>query len=414
MQEALFCQALGLTAPWAVERVALDVERSRIDLYVVWQARNAPCPVCGAGQQKLHDHRQRSWRHLDFFQFEAHVHCQLPRVACSGCGAITQLNVPWAREGSRFTLLFEALALTLAREMPVAACARILRCADNALWRQIDAHVTMARTQESYAEVSVIGIDETSCAKGQHYITLVHDLQRARLIYATPGKNAGTLERFVGDFKTHKGKPEAIEVVCMDMSKAFIAGAAEHLPGAAVAFDGFHVVQLANQALDAVRREEARAERWLKKTRWCWLKDENRWTAKERQKMDWLPHTRLKTARAWRLKQALRDIYKARANPISSAQALKRWMHWAQRCRLPPFRTLAKTIQQHWAGILKAFEATGLHTGYVEAINSLLQAAKAKARGYGTTNHFIAMAFLIAGKLTHLPANPLHKARPIA
>jgi len=414
MQEALFCQALGLMAPWAVQRVALDVERSRIDLYVVWQARNAPCPVCGAQEQKLHDHRQRSWRHLDFFQFEAHVHCQLPRVACGGCGAITQLSVPWAREGSRFTLLFEALALTLAREMPVAACARILRCADNALWRQIDAHVKMARAQESYAQVSVIGIDETSCAKGQHYITLVHDLQQARLIYATPGKDAGTLERFVGDFKTHRGQPRAIEVVCMDMSKAFIAGAAEHLPAAAVAFDGFHVVQMANQALDVVRREEARAERWLKKTRWCWLKDEGRWTTKERQKMDWLPHTRLKTARAWRLKQALRDIYKARANPSSSAQALQRWVHWAQRCRLPAFRTLARTIQQHWAGILKAFEATGLHTGYVEAVNSLLQAAKAKARGYGTTDHFIAVAFLIAGKLTHLPVNPLQKARPLA
>jgi transposase len=310
MQEALFCQALGLTSPWAVERVALDVERSRIDLYVVWQARSAPCPACGAIDQKLHDHRQRSWRHLDFFQFEAHVHCQLPRVACSGCGAITQLKVPWAREGSRFTLLFEALGLTLAREMPVAACARILRCADNALWRQIDAHVQRARAQESYARVIVIGIDETSCAKGQHYITLVHDLEQARLIYATPGKDASTVERFVGDFKTHKGKPEAIEVVCMDMSKAFIAGTAEHLPAAAVAFDGFHVVQLANRAVDAVRREEARGEHWLKKTRWCWLKDKGRWTPKERDKMDWLPHTRLKTARAWRLKEALRDIYK--------------------------------------------------------------------------------------------------------
>ena len=115
MQEALFCQALGLSAPWTVERVELDVRRSRIDLYVAWQAKSAACPACGALEQKLHDHRARSWRHLDFFQFEAHVHCQLPRVACSGCGAITQLKVPWAREGSRFTLLFEALGLTLAR-----------------------------------------------------------------------------------------------------------------------------------------------------------------------------------------------------------------------------------------------------------------------------------------------------------
>ena len=415
MQEALFCQALGLAAPWEVERVALDVACSRIDLYVVWRTKTAACPACSTAEQKLHDHRQRSWRHLDFFQFEAYVHCELPRVSCSVCGATTQLQVPWAREGSRFTLLFEALALTLAREMPVSACARILRCSDNALWRQIDAHVDMARAKESYADVTVIGIDETSCAKGHSYITLVHDLFKGQLIFATPGKDASTVQRFTEDFKTHQGTPEAIEVICMDMSKAFIAGAAQHLPAAAVAFDGFHVVQLANKAVDAVRREEVRyeggGERWLKKTRWCWLKDKTKWTDKERQKMDWMPRSRLKTARAWRIKEALRDIYANRSDPAQSAQALKKWLHWAQRSQLHPIKELAKTIKQHWAGILRAFDASHLHTGYVEAVNSLLQAAKAKARGYGTTDHFIAMAFLIAGKLSHLPINPLQKAR---
>lgn len=411
MQEALFSQALGLSEPWAVERVALDVARSRIDLYVAWRANSAACPVCGALEQKIHDHRQRTWRHLDFFQFEAHVHCELPRIGCGVCHATTQLQAPWAREGSRFTLLFEALSLTLAREMPVAACARILRCSDNALWRQIDAQVDLARAKESYAGVKVIGIDETSCAKGHSYITLVHDLSKSKLIYATPGKDASTVQRFTEDLQTHQGSPEAIEVVCMDMSKAFIAGAARHLPAAAVAFDGFHVVQLANKAVDAVRREEARSERWLKKTRWCWLKDKAKWTLKERDKMTWLPHSRLKTARAWRIKEALRDIYALRADAPQSTQALKRWLHWAQRSQLHPIKALAKTIKQHWAGILTAFEASHLHTGYVEAVNSLLQAAKAKARGYGTTGHFIAMAFLIAGKLTHLPANPLQTAR---
>jgi transposase len=159
---------------------------------------------------------------------------------------------------------------------------------------------TLARAQESYADVKIIGIDETNCAKGHSYITLVHDLGKRRLIYATPGKDASTVQRFTQDFKVHQGQPQAIEVVCMDMSKAFMAGAAQHLPAAAIAFDGFHVVQLANAAVDSVRREEARDERWLKKTRWCWLKDQEKWTDKERDKMDWLPHTRLKTARAWR------------------------------------------------------------------------------------------------------------------
>ena len=413
MQEALFTQALGLVQPWSVERVNLDVARSRIDLYLAWRAKSAACPACGALEQKVHDKRQRSWRHLDFFQFEAHVHCELARIDCLVCNKTTQLQVPWAREGSRFTLLFEAFGLTLARQMPVAACARILRCSDNAVWRQIDAHVGQARAKESYACVKVIGIDETACARGHDYITLVHDLGESRLIYATPGKDATTVQRFCEDLKTHQGAPEQIQVVCMDMSKAFIQGTAKHLPDAAIAFDRFHVIQMANKAVDAVRREEARGESWLKKTRWCWLKDSTKWTAKEQDKMSWLPHSRLKTARAWRIKEALRDIYALGANAADTAQALKKWLHWAQRSQLQPLKELAASIKQHWAGIVKAFEADHLHNGYVEAVNSLVQAAKAKARGYGTTKHFIAMCFLIAGKLTHLPANPLQKASPL-
>ncbi|MBK7991317.1 MAG: transposase family protein [Comamonadaceae bacterium] len=168
MQEALFCQALGLTSPWAVERVALDVERSRSRPDVVWQARSAPSRPCGAIDVKLHDHRQRSWRHLDFFQFGP-VHCR-PRVARSAAAPSPNLKVPWAREGSRFTLLFEALGLTLAREMPVAACARILRCADNALCARSMPTSGPGR-KKATPGVIVIGIDGTSCAKGQHCIT---------------------------------------------------------------------------------------------------------------------------------------------------------------------------------------------------------------------------------------------------
>ena len=197
----------------------------------------------------------------------------------------------------------------------------------------------------------------------------------------------------------------------MDMSKAFIQGAAKHLPGAAIAFDRFHVIQMANKAVDLLRREEARDEGWLKKTRWALLKDKSKWTTKEQEKMQWLPYTRLKTAKAWRIKEALRDIYAAKAGPDETAIALKRWLRWAERSRLHPMRDLAKSIKSHWLGIVKSFEKALLHTGYVEAVNSLIQAAKAKARGYGTPEHFIAMSFLIAGKLKHLPANPLLRAK---
>ena len=111
--ETLFTTALGLLPPWHVTRVELDTGKRRIDFEVEHAGKRATCPACGVEHQLIHDRAPRSWRHLDFFQFEAWLHAQVPRVQCTGSGKTTQLPAPWAREGSGFTLLFEALAWRL-------------------------------------------------------------------------------------------------------------------------------------------------------------------------------------------------------------------------------------------------------------------------------------------------------------
>jgi hypothetical protein len=174
--EALFTSALGLQAPWVVEDVSLDVVKRRVDFEIGCQGTALACPACGAAAQRVHDRLRRSWRHLDFFQFEAWLHCDVPRIACGGCGKTTQMPVPWARPGSGFTAAFEALALTLCRQMPVRQAAALLRCADKQLWKRIEFYVGQARALERLDGVSVIGVDETSLRRGQEYITVVHDL----------------------------------------------------------------------------------------------------------------------------------------------------------------------------------------------------------------------------------------------
>jgi hypothetical protein len=143
--ESLFTSALGLVAPWEVDKVELDPARQRIDFEVICRAKTLACPHCGVADQRVHDRLRRSWRHLDFFQYEAWLHADVPRVACTGCGKTTQAGVPWAREGSGFTALFEALALALCRELPVRQAAALLRCADKQLWRRIEHYVDQAR-----------------------------------------------------------------------------------------------------------------------------------------------------------------------------------------------------------------------------------------------------------------------------
>ena len=122
--EALFTAALGLQSPWQVKHVELSTAKRRIDFEVECKSRLLSCPHCGHADQGIHDRVDKSWRHLDFFQYEAWLHAPVPRVACTACGKTTQVQVPWAREGSGFTLLFETLALSLCKELPVAQAAR--------------------------------------------------------------------------------------------------------------------------------------------------------------------------------------------------------------------------------------------------------------------------------------------------
>jgi len=139
--EGLFTSALGLVEPWKVGKVELGTARRRIDFEVHCTAKVLTCPGCGAAEQRIHDRLRRSWRHMDFFQFEAWLHADVPRVVCTGCGKTNQVRVPWAREGSGFTALFEALTLALCQELPVKQAAKLLRCSDKQFWRQIKHYV---------------------------------------------------------------------------------------------------------------------------------------------------------------------------------------------------------------------------------------------------------------------------------
>jgi len=425
--ESLFTQALGLQAPWVVKNVELNTAKKRIDFQVVSDAKRVDCPACGAKEQKVHDRVQRSWRHLDFFQFEAWLHAEVPRADCDACSKTTQVEVPWARPGSGFTLLFEALALSLCRDLPVRQAAELLRVNDMQLWRRITHYVDAARELDTMEGVRVIGLDETSVRRGHTYVTVVHDLQARRLLFACPGKGHQSVDAFKADLVGHGGDPAEIEHVCMDMSAAFKKGVAEALPAADISYDRFHVIALANAAMDEVRRAEMRDQpgsvrdalgggdrKVLKGLVWGMRKNPGQWKPAQIESMHWLQRSTLKSARAWRLKQALREVY-ATAVPQNrvdvAAELLRGWTSWAARSRLLPFKRLAATLRQHFDGVVRGM-LDGRHNAYVEAMNGLLQQAKRAARGYRDVRNFIAIAYLRMSKLKHLPENPLIPAKP--
>ena len=407
--------------PWSVQSFELNTAKHRIDFEVRCGAKTMSCPQCGAAGQGLHDRARREWRHLDFFQFEAWLHAEVPRVACKACGKTTQVPVPWAREGSGFTLLFEALGLALAQGLPVRQAAQMMRVRDKQLWRRIDHYVTEARRKQDMSKVRFIGIDETKLKVGHEYITVVHDLEAKRLLFATPGRDHTTVGEFAVDLSAHGGKPTAIADACMDMSAAFRKGVTAYLPNARISYDRFHVVKLAGEAMDEVRsaewKDEAQrvrdelGELSAKERRsivWGLRRNPASWNQAQLTAMHWLQRANLKTARAWRLKMALREVFaKARRHndPQLASADLKGWISWARRSRLESFKRLGATLKSHFEDVVRGM-LDNRSNAFVEAMNGLLQQAKRAARGYRTAANFIAIAYLRLGKLTHLPASP--------
>lgn len=399
-ESGLFTVALGLTEPWEVTRVEFDEQNSRLDLFLDFAAgARFACPAkdCAQVACPVHDTADKTWRHMDFFQHKAFLHARVPRVVCPVHG-VRQVGVPWARAGSGFTLLFEALALQFAAAMPVARVAVMLREHDTRIWRILEHHVTAARACADYSGVRKVGMDETAAARGQDYVSIFADSVAGRVLFAVEGRDKATVEAFAGDLAAHGGDPAAITDTSSDMSAAFISGIGEHLPNAAMTFDKFHVAAKLSEAVDQVRREEVKSRPELTGTRWLWLKNHRNLSTKQQAELFALtrPSARLATARALRWREDFQAFYDQPAD--YAEQYLRRWCAGAKRSRLQPIKDFVAMVERHWDGIT-AWHASRLSNGLLEGINSLVQAAKARARGYRNKQNMITIIYLTAAKL---------------
>ena len=396
-QEELFRIALGLEKPWYIKTIDFKVEEKQLDLHIDFDSGSKfPCPSCDGPGCHVHDTIERTWRHLNFFQFKTYLHCRVPRTKCEDCG-VKQVQVPWARKSSGFTLLMDSMIVILAQHMPVKTVADIIGEHDTRIWRVLEHYVQEARSNEDLSNVHSVGVDETSRAKGHNYISVFVDLDESRVIHVCEGRDSGTVTSFKHDYEEHKGLAGDVANFCCDMSPAFISGIESNFENAAITFDRFHVMKLMNEAVDQVRREEQAHNTNLKRTRYIWLKNPENLTSKQVKELGSLKDMHLKTSRAYDLKLSLRDFWNIR-DPIIAESYLKKWYFWATHSRLVPVIDKAKTIKHHWDGILNYIN-TRIDNGVLEGINSLIQAAKNSSRGFRSTKNFIITIYLRLGKL---------------
>ena len=405
MHDKLFEAALGITQPWFVAGVRFDEASKVLTVGIDFTAGSCFAVEAVAGEHPVHDTVTKVYRHLNFFQHECVLQVRTPRVRLPD-GRVALIKPPFAGKLSGFTLLFEALVLMLAPQMPFAAVARIVGISAYRVLAICRRYVELALEAADFSDVTALAIDETSRAKGHDYITLAADAQKRRVLAVTEGRDAKTITTIAGELAKHGCPPEQIDSVSIDMSPAFIKGCTDALPNARITFDKFHVVWHANAAVDKMRRIEQRSDKSLKGLRWSLLKDRASLNPEAAADLDALVArmTTVRTARAWVYKERLREILERKQINVVRSM-LEHWCTCVMRSKVEPMKDVAALVRRHLEGIV-AWAQTRQTNGFLEALNGLFQAAKRRARGFATFNTIKVVVFLIAGKLDFHAVNP--------
>lgn len=417
--EHLFTQALGLLSPWKVVSTAFDPAAKSLELVIDFERGARFADPESSEQCPVHDTVQRTWEHLRFFEHRTTIRARVPRIKTPS-GAVATVEVPWAKPHGGFTLLMEAYLLTLAKVLPVAEVARQTGVSEDRIWHLIRTRVDAAWKQADWSGIERLGVDETSTRKGHKYGTVFIEIEgvettrghgaakAARLLLFTPGKDKETFTEFVTELEKRGVEASGIQEIAMDMSRAFISGAAEHFPKAQICFDRFHVMKLCGEATDKVRKEVAKESGGLPKgAMWALRGNPENLKEEQRQLRAEICKEHGKIARCLSIRAFLADMWNYQLKE-DAEEHLDSVISWCSRSRLEPFVKLGRTLRRHRDGILGYFK-NYTTSAAIEAVNGLLQLARSRARGYRTFRNFQAMAYWIAGKLViHQPAPATH------
>jgi transposase len=403
---------LGLNEPWTVERVELDMNRQQVDVYAEHPSGTRfGCPECGQ-ELAVYDHLgERIWRHLDSCQFLTYLHATPPRVSCPEHG-VRQARLPWAEAGSRFTHLFEALAINVLLAANIKRAAQILRISWDQAWHLMERAVLRGRAAKGNALPRQIGIDEKAIAKGHQYMTLVCDLEEATVEYIGEGRKEESLTPYFAAFGTERCAE--IEAISLDMWPAFINACKAQVPNAAekMVFDRFHIMQHVSKAVGRTRKDEHKALRsqgddTLVRSKYLWLYSAENMSVSAKERFDAIMHGNLKTARAWALKESLRELWSYHS--LGWAKRFwQRWYYWATHSRLPAMVDAAKLIARHLQNILTYFKHR-ITNAVAEGLNSKIATIQKRACGFRNRDHFKIAIYFHCGGLDLYPASTTHR-----
>lgn len=381
--------------------------------------RRHRCP-CGFSTATHYDRSVRRWRHLDLGVAKCFLEAEICRVDCPRCRRVRTEEVPWARPGARHTKAFCSVVAWLAQRVDKTTITKLLRVSWEAVAKIVTDVVGDVLDESRFEGLARLGVDEVSFRKGHRYLTVVadHD-QQGRVVWAHEGKSAAILCAFYDELGP--ARVAKLQAISLDMGSAFERATSEKAPHVRQCVDPFHLIMLANEAINQARRwswnEERRVAppklrgrprldepprrdqaRWTKHTRWALLKDPDNLSDEQLSVLHELRRSNSVLYRSWQLKEALRDLYRLR-RPTDAPAHLEWWLRWASRSRIPAFVKLAKTVRKNRERILAAVELN-LSNSKLEGLNSKIRLINHRGYGHHSAEAVIAMIYLCCGGLT--------------
>lgn len=399
----LYEGVLGLTRPWKVEGVKLDIVSKTVEVEVGYKEGTRWKSEAGE-RLPLYDHVERRWRHLDTCGFETVIVCRVPRLERPE-GKIETVPVPWAGKRSRFTLLYERFAIeVLLACRGVSAAAELMGLSWDQLHLIMERAVVRGLDRRKLEELSEVGMDEKSFAKGQSYVSLLTDLGQGRVLEVKEGNSRESADLLFGSLPEEVLK--GIKAVCIDMSGHFGAAARAALPAAALVHDRFHISAHLNDAVAAVHREENRrlqkvGDERLKGTQRLFGFDPDNLKEEQAVKFKELKNSNLKSARAWAIKEVFRRFWYY-SYEGSARKFFKEWYGWASRSQLNPVKKVAQMLKRHFENII-TYLRHPITNAVTEGLNSKIQAIKANARGFRSFLNYRTRILFFCGKLDLYP-----------
>ena len=399
---------LGLGDDWCVERVRFDPEHMRLDIFLEFNEKCAPCPECGE-LSPIHDRQnERVWRHLDTMQFATLIHASLPRCKCGKHG-VKVIDVPWAEKGSHFTLLFEAFAVeVLQRVRSNKDAEKLLRLGWDQVQRIKERAVARGLARRGAEEISFVGMDEKSFLAGRDsdaFACIMTDLDEGRVLEVSRGRSEEGAKQLIGK-ALNPAQQCLVCGVAMDMSAPFAKAIRENLPFADIVFDKFHLMKHLNDAVNAVRKSEhakllKRHDTRLSKTRFLWLKGFGHLSPEAQGLLKGLVSANLQTGKAWGLKEAFGEFWRRRDKDFAHA-FFRKWFDEAVSSGLKPMVKVARMFKRHIKGMLQWYD-TFIDNAMTEGFNSKIQEIRVGARGFRNFENYRVAILFKCGKLDMLP-----------